>query len=84
MKRKARIFKLKDAVERRSDHVKAMQVDVVLIYCDVFGYPACIQYFLLADIDAELGSRLLHRRCRRRLLGPHNKSPEGGEINEGF
>jgi hypothetical protein len=55
-----------DPLERRRDELTAMFVDVALIYRQVFGLDASLQYVVLARIKAEVAARIFQDRCRRR------------------
>lgn len=55
-----------DPQDRRRDETTAMFVDVALIYRQVFGPAACVQYVVLAHIKAEVAARIFQDRCRRR------------------
>lgn len=55
-----------EPMERRRDELTAMVVEVALIYRQVFGPAASLQYVALADIKAEVAGRIFLDRCRRR------------------
>ena len=57
-----------ERLERRHDELTAMLVEVALIYRQVFGPAASLQYAVLADIKAEVAERIIEERCRRRPL----------------
>lgn len=55
-----------DPPERRRDETTAMIVEVALIYRQVFGPAASLQYVVLAHIKAEVAERIFQDHCRRR------------------
>lgn len=55
-----------EPLERRRDETTAMVVDVALIYRQVFGPAASLQYVVLAHIKAEVAERIFQDHCRRR------------------
>ena len=54
-------------LERRHDELTATLVEVALIYRQVFGPAASLQYAVLAHIKVEVAERVFQGRCRRRV-----------------
>ena len=52
-------------LERRRDELTATLVEVALIYRQVFGPAASLQYAVLAHIKAEVAERIIEGPCRR-------------------